>query len=121
MGLLQQQKVQNKHLFAKSKHVNNSTLITASHVRSALQTWCMVSTERYSNPLDFDPSYKNYLTANPRDQCATLGTPSVIPPMTMKSCFNPCATRSIPPFKPILRLPPSYYCPTGGAPAATPT
>eukprot|EP00983_Pelagomonas_calceolata_P002877 94856-Pelagomonas_calceolata.AAC.1 len=54
-------------------------------------------------------------------QCATLGTPSVIPPMTMKSCFNPCVTRSMPPFKLIHQLPPSYYYPTGGAPAATPT
>eukprot|EP00983_Pelagomonas_calceolata_P025443 800068-Pelagomonas_calceolata.AAC.1 len=37
-------------------------------------------------------------------QCATLGTASVIPPMTMKSCFNSCAMRSIPPFKPIHRF-----------------
>eukprot|EP00983_Pelagomonas_calceolata_P079996 1154950-Pelagomonas_calceolata.AAC.1 len=68
MGLLQRLKAENKHLLAKSKTFYTYNMpITPSHIRSAIQMCCMVSTERYSNPLDFDPS-KNCLSAKPRDQ-----------------------------------------------------
>eukprot|EP00200_Dunaliella_tertiolecta_P001716 CAMPEP_0202342746 /NCGR_PEP_ID=MMETSP1126-20121109/3179_1 /ASSEMBLY_ACC=CAM_ASM_000457 /TAXON_ID=3047 /ORGANISM="Dunaliella tertiolecta, Strain CCMP1320" /LENGTH=317 /DNA_ID=CAMNT_0048933747 /DNA_START=196 /DNA_END=1149 /DNA_ORIENTATION=- len=70
MGLLQRLKSKEKHLLANSKKAynSNSMPITPSHIRLALKKCCMVSTERYSNPLDFDPSYKIYFSANPRDQ-----------------------------------------------------
>eukprot|EP00983_Pelagomonas_calceolata_P069055 1150202-Pelagomonas_calceolata.AAC.2 len=75
MGLLQRLKAKNKHLRAKSKKVYNSYMLsTPAHIRSALQKCCMASTERLSKPLDFDPSFKNYFSANPRDQATICHT-----------------------------------------------
>eukprot|EP00983_Pelagomonas_calceolata_P024011 755751-Pelagomonas_calceolata.AAC.1 len=69
MGLLSRQKAQQKNLSAKSKKVYNSNaLITPPHIRSALHEWCMVSTERFSNPIEFDNTYNAYFSTNCRDQ-----------------------------------------------------
>eukprot|EP00983_Pelagomonas_calceolata_P017866 560426-Pelagomonas_calceolata.AAC.1 len=69
MGLLSRQKAQQNNLPAKSKKLHNSnTLITPPHIRSALHKWCIVSTERLSNPLEFDDTYNTYFSTNCRDQ-----------------------------------------------------
>eukprot|EP00983_Pelagomonas_calceolata_P025145 790730-Pelagomonas_calceolata.AAC.1 len=69
MGLLSRQKTQQKHLSAKSKKVYNSnTLIIPPHNRLALHRWCMVSTERFSNPLEFDGNFNTYFSTSCRDQ-----------------------------------------------------
>eukprot|EP00983_Pelagomonas_calceolata_P021023 660586-Pelagomonas_calceolata.AAC.1 len=68
-GLLSRQKAQQKHLFAKSKKVYNSnTLITPTHIQLALHRWCMVSTEKFSDPLEFDSNFNNYFSTSCRDQ-----------------------------------------------------
>eukprot|EP00983_Pelagomonas_calceolata_P015752 499668-Pelagomonas_calceolata.AAC.1 len=60
---------QQKDLSAKSKKLHTfNILITPPHIRSAQHTWCMVSTERYSNPLEFDVTYNTYFSTNCRDQ-----------------------------------------------------
>eukprot|EP00983_Pelagomonas_calceolata_P116380 1160296-Pelagomonas_calceolata.AAC.2 len=117
MDLLQRLKAKNKHLLAKSKKPYRSaawfpwkgapTLLTLTPPTRTTSAPTLVTR---SSELALMPS-----------QCATLDTPSVIPSITMKSCFNSCTTRFIPPFKPIHQLQPSYYYPTGGAPAAMPT
>eukprot|EP00983_Pelagomonas_calceolata_P127365 1161395-Pelagomonas_calceolata.AAC.5 len=69
MGLFSRQKTQQKDLSAQSKKLHTSNmLITPPHIRSALHEWCMVSTERYSNPLEFDVTYNTYFNTNCRDQ-----------------------------------------------------
>eukprot|EP00983_Pelagomonas_calceolata_P033349 1044102-Pelagomonas_calceolata.AAC.1 len=69
MGLLSRQKAQQKHLSDQSKKVHNSnTLITPPHFRSALLRWCMVSTERFSNPFEFDGTFNTYFSTSNRDQ-----------------------------------------------------
>eukprot|EP00983_Pelagomonas_calceolata_P032861 1029142-Pelagomonas_calceolata.AAC.1 len=69
MGLLQRLKAKNKQLLAKSNKVCISyTLITPFHIRSARQKYCTVFMGMNSSPLALDPLYKNYFSANPRDQ-----------------------------------------------------
>eukprot|EP00983_Pelagomonas_calceolata_P042492 1138527-Pelagomonas_calceolata.AAC.1 len=68
MGLLYRQKAQQRDLSAKSKELHNfNTLIAPPHIRSVLQKWCMVSTERFSNTLEFDGTYNNYFSTNCHD------------------------------------------------------
>eukprot|EP00983_Pelagomonas_calceolata_P018884 593828-Pelagomonas_calceolata.AAC.1 len=69
MGQLSRQKAQQKHLSAQSKKVHTSnTLITPPRIRSALHKWCMVSTERFFNPLEFDDIINTYFSTSNRDQ-----------------------------------------------------
>mmetsp|Transcript_1067 Transcript_1067/g.2389 ORF Transcript_1067/g.2389 Transcript_1067/m.2389 type:complete len:233 (-) Transcript_1067:691-1389(-) len=69
MGLLSRQKSQQKHISAKSKKVYNSNvLITPPHIRSAPHKWCIVSTERFTDPLDFDGILNTYFSTSNRDQ-----------------------------------------------------
>eukprot|EP00983_Pelagomonas_calceolata_P015121 480968-Pelagomonas_calceolata.AAC.1 len=69
MGLLSRQKAQQKDLSAKSKTLHNSiTLITPPRIWSALHKWCMDSTERFSNPLEFDGIFNTYYSTSNRDQ-----------------------------------------------------
>eukprot|EP00983_Pelagomonas_calceolata_P087709 1157015-Pelagomonas_calceolata.AAC.2 len=58
-GLSSCQKAQKMQFSAQGRKVNNSiALTTPPHIRSALHTWRMVSTERFSNPLEYDRTYK---------------------------------------------------------------
>eukprot|EP00983_Pelagomonas_calceolata_P024917 783409-Pelagomonas_calceolata.AAC.1 len=69
MGLLSRQKAQQKHLSAQSKKVHNSdTVITPPHIWSALHKWCMVSTERFSDPPEFDSTFNTYFSTCNRGQ-----------------------------------------------------
>eukprot|EP00983_Pelagomonas_calceolata_P120643 1160726-Pelagomonas_calceolata.AAC.9 len=68
MGLLSRQEAQEKQLSAKSRKAHNSNaLITPPHIQSALRKWCMVSTERFSNPLEFDCTHNTYFSTSCRD------------------------------------------------------
>eukprot|EP00983_Pelagomonas_calceolata_P015939 505436-Pelagomonas_calceolata.AAC.1 len=69
MGLLSRQESQQKHISAKSKKVYNSNaLTTPPHIRSALHKWCIVSTERFSDPLEYDGIFNTYFSTSNRDQ-----------------------------------------------------
>eukprot|EP00983_Pelagomonas_calceolata_P019924 629472-Pelagomonas_calceolata.AAC.1 len=69
MGLLSRQKAKQKHISAKSKKVYNSkAIITPPHIRLALHKWCMVLSERFSNPLEFDGTFNTYFSTSNRDQ-----------------------------------------------------
>eukprot|EP00983_Pelagomonas_calceolata_P013775 441272-Pelagomonas_calceolata.AAC.1 len=65
MGLLSRQKAQENQFSAQSK---SNALITPPLIRSALRKRCMVSTERFSNPLEFDCTYETYFSASSQDQ-----------------------------------------------------
>eukprot|EP00983_Pelagomonas_calceolata_P050191 1141846-Pelagomonas_calceolata.AAC.1 len=49
----------------------------------------MVSTDSYSNPLDFDPSYKNYFSANNHDQVFGACTDALSVRFSGYSFFHP--------------------------------
>eukprot|EP00983_Pelagomonas_calceolata_P095236 1157984-Pelagomonas_calceolata.AAC.1 len=124
MGPLSRQKAQQKQFSAKSdreKAYNSNALITPPHIRSALHERCMVSTERFSNPLEFDSTYilviAQVTATMVKDLAkslgrvlmlflyATMATPSAILPMMTKSCSDSCATQYTPPSKPTIQLP----------------
>eukprot|EP00983_Pelagomonas_calceolata_P014546 462544-Pelagomonas_calceolata.AAC.1 len=105
------------HLLAKSKKPYRSAAWFSRKGAPTLLTLTL-PTKTTSAPTLVTESSELALMPSQR---ATLGTPFVIPHITMKSCFNFCVTRSIHPFKPIHWLPPSYYYPTEGAPVGTPT
>ena len=65
MGLLQRQKAPQT---LDKKAIISNTLITPSHIRQALQKWGMVTTERFSSPLEFDPAHNSYYSREPWDK-----------------------------------------------------
>ena len=68
MGLLQRQKLHQNHPYtSKPNKVNiSNTLITPQHIRTALQKWGLVTMERFSNPLEYDPMHTSYCSKDYR-------------------------------------------------------
>eukprot|EP00983_Pelagomonas_calceolata_P030142 944422-Pelagomonas_calceolata.AAC.1 len=108
MGLLSRQKAQEKQLSAKSKKAHNfNALITPPCIRSALRKWCMVSTERFFNPLKFDctSGTVGVVASAQATETRSLGralmpflyaivaTPSATLLMMTRSCSNSYATQ----------------------------
>jgi hypothetical protein len=69
MGLLQRAKAYQKTISSSNNKVHiSNTLLTPAHIRLALQKWCLVTTDRFSSPLHFDPAFAFYYSKDSRDQ-----------------------------------------------------